>query len=83
MRHNDNESVISSKKIVFLLDIANYTNGLACQKFRPTNEHKLPVIKIKEMHDGFSSETEYVTADMVCLEKITEGWYRDEKFDVK
>ena len=47
-----------------LLDIANYTNGLACQKFRPTDERKLPVIKIKEMHDGFSSETEYVTADI-------------------
>ena len=34
-----------------LLDIAVYTNGLACQKFRPINDDKLPVIKIKEMHD--------------------------------
>ena len=56
-----------------LLDIANYTNGLACQKFRPTDEHKLPVIKIKEMHDGFSSETEYVTADIPENVKVYDG----------
>lgn len=42
----------------FLLDIAEYTNGLACQKFRPTDNNYLPVIKIKEMRDGFTSETE-------------------------
>ena len=56
-----------------LLDIANYTNGLACQKFRPADEHKLPVIKIKEMHDGFSSETEYVTADIPENVKVYDG----------
>ena len=56
-----------------LLDIANYTNGLACQKFRPTDERKLPVIKIKEMHDGFSSETEYVTADISESVKVYDG----------
>ena len=27
-----------------LLDIAEYTNGLACQKYRPTDNNKLPVI---------------------------------------
>ena len=43
-----------------LLDIADFTNGLACQKYRPINDEKLAVIKIKEMHEGFSSETEYV-----------------------
>jgi len=56
-----------------LLDIANYTNGLACQKFRPTDGRKLPVIKIKEMHDGFSSETEYVTADISESVKVYDG----------
>ena len=56
-----------------LIDIANYTNGLACQKFRPTDERKLPVIKIKEMHDGFSSETEYVTADISESVKVYDG----------
>lgn len=43
-----------------LLDIADYANGLPCQKFRPTGEQFLRVIKIKEMNDGFSSNTELV-----------------------
>lgn len=47
-----------------LLDIATYTNGLACQKFRPTNEEFLPVIKIREMRDGFTEGTEKVKADI-------------------
>lgn len=48
-----------------LYDIADFINGLACQKFRPINEeHILPVIKIGEMHDGFTSNTEYVRSDI-------------------
>ena len=39
-----------------LLDIAEYTNGLAGQKYRPTDKSRLPVIKIKEMHDGLSPD---------------------------
>ena len=36
-----------------LLDIANYLNGLAMQKFRPTDgESGLPVLKIKELRQG-------------------------------
>ena len=36
-----------------LLDIANYLNGLAMQKFRPANgENGLPVLKIKELRQG-------------------------------
>ena len=36
-----------------LLDIANYLNGLAMQKFRPQgNEIGLPVLKIKELRHG-------------------------------
>lgn len=36
-----------------LLDIANYLNGLAMQKFRPQgNEIGLPVLKIKELRQG-------------------------------
>ena len=36
-----------------LLDIANYLNGLAMQKFRPQgNEIDLPVLKIKELRQG-------------------------------
>ena len=56
-----------------LLDIAEYTNGLACQKYRPTDENKLPVIKIKEMHDGLSVDTEWVKADIPDDVKVFDG----------
>ena len=56
-----------------LLDIAEYTNGLACQKFRPTDDNKLPVIKIKEMHDGLSDDTEWVNADIPDEVKVFDG----------
>lgn len=37
----------------YLLDIADYLNGLAMQKFRPSNgEIGLPVLKIKELRQG-------------------------------
>ncbi|MCB0516520.1 MAG: restriction endonuclease subunit S [Bacteroidetes bacterium] len=47
-----------------LLNIATYTNGLACQKYRPTNEEYLPVIKIREMRDGFTEGTEKVKVNI-------------------
>ncbi|WP_195399043.1 MULTISPECIES: restriction endonuclease subunit S [Bacteroidaceae] len=56
-----------------LLDIAEYTNGLACQKYRPTDDNKLPVIKIKEMHDGLSIDTEWVKADIPDDVKVFDG----------
>ena len=56
-----------------LLDIAEYTNGLACQRFRPIDDNKLPVIKIKEMHDGLSSETEWVKSDIPESVKVYDG----------
>ena len=40
-----------------LSDIADYLNGLAMQKFRPKeSEVGLPVLKIKELRQGFSGE---------------------------
>ena len=56
-----------------LLDIAEYTNGLACQKYRPTDNNKLPVIKIKEMHNGLSADTEWVKADIPDDVKVLNG----------
>ena len=48
-----------------LYRIADFTNGLACQKYRPiTEKDKLPVIKIREMHDGISADTEFVRSDI-------------------
>jgi type I restriction enzyme S subunit len=51
-------------KVGNLLDIATFTNGIACQKYPPTSDDFLPVIKIKEMRDGFTSSTERVTSDV-------------------
>lgn len=40
-----------------LLDIANYKNGLAMQKFRPEGaDPGLPVLKIKELGQGYCAE---------------------------
>lgn len=46
-------------------EIADYLNGLACQKFPPQSEiEKLPVIKIKEMKNGFSENVDWATSDV-------------------
>lgn len=47
-----------------LLDIATFTNGLACQKFPPITDEYLRVIKIKEMHAGFTETSEKVTTEI-------------------
>ena len=47
-----------------LWNIANYFNGLAMQKHRPVNEDFLRVIKIREMNEGYSSNTEFARADI-------------------
>ena len=47
-----------------LLDIADYANGLPCQKFRPIGVDFLRVIKIREMNEGFSVNTEFVRTDI-------------------
>jgi len=51
-------------KVGNLLDIATFTNGIACQKFPPTSDEHLRVIKIKEMHSGFTETSEKVTTDV-------------------
>lgn len=48
-----------------LLDIANFVNGLACQKFRPKeNESSYRVIKIREMGTGFTENSEFVSRNI-------------------
>lgn len=44
--------------------IADFINGLACQKHRPKNDEYLPVIKIREMHSGIDDKTEKVKKDI-------------------
>ena len=61
-------------KIGSLIDIASYLNGLAMQKFRPgTNEKGLPVLKIKELRQGFcDSLSEF------CTPKINSEYIIDD-----
>lgn len=44
-------------------EIADYLNGLACQKYPPENEiEKLPVLKIKELRNGFTENSDWATS---------------------
>ena len=64
----------SGWKKATLLDLACFTNGLACQNYRPKEgEGQLPVIKIKEMHEGYTADTEAVTINIPEDIKIHNG----------
>lgn len=57
-----------------LYSIAEPINGLACQKYRPKeSEAELPVVKIKEMHEGITADTEKVSASIPEKHKIFDG----------
>ena len=57
-----------------LYAIAELINGLACQKYRAKEgEQSLPVVKIKEMHEGISDDTESVSANIPVKHKIFDG----------
>jgi len=46
-------------------EIANYLNGLACQKYPPRNKaDKLPVLKIKELRNGFTENSDWATSNV-------------------
>lgn len=45
--------------------IASFLNGLACQKFPPTDAlNKLPVLKIKELSSGISENSDWATSNV-------------------
>jgi len=56
-----------------LWDIARYFNGLAMQKYRPTGSEYLPVIKIREMGEGISLNTEKARVDIPSDAIIDDG----------
>ena len=57
-----------------LYDIAEYVNGLACQNYRPKESEKsLPVIKIREMNEGITADTEKVSASISGKYRIYAG----------
>jgi type I restriction enzyme S subunit len=48
-----------------LSSVANFLNGLACQKYPPENDiDKLPVLKIKELRNGFTKDFDWATTDV-------------------
>lgn len=48
-----------------LISIATYLNGLACQKYPPMNDiDKLPVLKIKQLRNGFSEDCDWCTTEV-------------------
>ena len=48
-----------------LSQIANFLNGLACQKYPPKNEiDKLPVLKIKELSSGISESSDWASTEI-------------------
>lgn len=48
-----------------LSSIADFLNGLACQKFPPKNQiDKLPVLKIKELSSGISENSDWASSDI-------------------
>ena len=45
--------------------IANYLNGLACQKYPPHNEtDRLPVLKIKDLRNGIDENSDWVASEV-------------------
>lgn len=56
-----------------LWNIAKYINGLAMQKYRPIDENYLPVIKIREMNEGYSDSTEKARADLPKSAIVNDG----------
>jgi len=54
--------------------IADFLNGLACQKYPPKNgEESLPVIKIRELRQGITDNTDRATADVPSKYIVEDG----------
>jgi type I restriction enzyme S subunit len=56
-----------------LLDVATFTNGIACQKYPADGGATLRVIKIKEMRTGLTADSDIVTANVPSKVKIKNG----------
>jgi type I restriction enzyme S subunit len=54
-------------------EIAEFLNGLPCQKYLPNGINDLPVIKIKEIHQGFSDESDLANTDIPDKYIIQDG----------
>jgi type I restriction enzyme S subunit len=56
-----------------LLDVAKFTNGIACQKYPANGGEMLRVIKIREMRAGLSANSDIVTAKVPAKVKVSDG----------
>jgi type I restriction enzyme S subunit len=64
-RHSFIDGAQDDWEIKPLDKIADYLNGLACQKYPPKNPiDKLPVLKIRELRSGFGSDCDWATSDV-------------------
>ena len=72
----ENTELLGEYDEVSLLDIASYTNGLAMQKYRPSEDETsyLPVMKIKELGQGFTdSNSDICTCNIPEIFIINSG----------
>lgn len=61
-------------KVKSLDEIANYINGLAMQKYPANKEESLPIVKIKELKNGFTDEnSNRCTTEIPEKSKIDNG----------
>lgn len=59
------EEVKEDWEEVSLTKIANFLNGLACQKYPPKNDiEKLPVLKIRELSNGIGNDSDWATTNI-------------------
>ena len=57
-----------------LSKVADFLNGLACQKFPPKNDiDKLPVLKIKELANGINEDSDWASTEIKPEYKIKNG----------
>jgi type I restriction enzyme S subunit len=56
-----------------LVDVATFTNGIACQKYPADGGDTLRVIKIKDMRTGLTPDSDIVTANVPTKVKIKNG----------
>ena len=61
-------------KEVPLTKIANFLNGLPCQKYPPKNNiEKLPVLKIRELSNGIGKDCDWATTDIANEYIVSNG----------
>lgn len=69
----DNDEIPNEWRKGNLLEIANYLNGLAMQKYRPTDDEiGIPVLKIKELRQGHCDASSDLCSPNIKSEYIIE-----------